>query len=109
MLVLTYESSSRTPKWFVDQDGRAFGFRSDVPFWMESREEPEQLTFLERFEADCLSYIARCGPRAAGDLEVNNRGRHWYMVVGIDRQNKLVSALLDCSVKIIVTFYRFPN
>ncbi|KAI0691741.1 hypothetical protein C8Q76DRAFT_698506 [Earliella scabrosa] len=84
---------NRTPKWFVDQDGRAFGFRSDVPFWMESREEPEQLTFLERFEADCLSYIARCGPRAAGDLEVNNRGRHWYMVVGIDRQNKLVPQL----------------
>ncbi|KAI0744786.1 hypothetical protein C8Q76DRAFT_789270 [Earliella scabrosa] len=81
------------PKWFVDRDGRAFAFRTEVPPWMVSAEGPDQLTFLDKFELQCRAYIERCGNRSADDLKANNRGRHWYMVVGIDRQNKLVPQL----------------
>lgn len=49
--------------------------------------------------AELPEYISKCGDRNVGDIQANARGLHWYMVVGIDRQNKKV-----CSSRSARTF-----
>ena len=79
---------SRTT-WLVDGNGIAYGLRTDLPKWI--------VELLPLFEDECLNYIKACGDRAWKDIEANNRGRHWYMVVGADRQISEVSTpLLHC-------------
>ncbi|RPD69760.1 hypothetical protein L226DRAFT_575408 [Lentinus tigrinus ALCF2SS1-7] len=71
------------PTLIVDRNGIVFGFRSDIPKWMTDG-------FLLRFAQECMDYIHACGPRSTKDIEGNNRGDHWYMVISIDRQNKKI-------------------
>lgn len=69
----------------LDRNGIVFGFRSDIPSWVTDE-------FLNQFADECRQYMKSCGRRSEEDIEANNRGNHWYMVVGIDRQNKPVSS-----------------
>lgn len=50
----------------------------------------EHLTLLEAITQDCKAYIMRCGERDLNAIIMNNRGDHWYMVIGVDRQNTTV-------------------
>ncbi|RDX40344.1 hypothetical protein OH76DRAFT_1423751 [Lentinus brumalis] len=77
----------RSPTLLLDRNGVAFAFRSNIPDWMTTPDENGR-TWLDHFEEECMWYIDKCGPRKDADIEANNRGDHWYMVVGVDRQNK---------------------
>ena len=57
--------------------------RTDLPPWI--------VELLPQFEQENLDYIKACGDRAWKDIVANHRGRHWYMVVGADRQISEVS------------------
>lgn len=81
--------------FFVDQNGKAYAFRSDfvhAKFMQEKCKIPgyEHLTLLEAISHDCKLYIIKCGERESGAIDDNNRGSHWYMVIGVDRQNAKV-------------------
>ena len=75
-----------------DRSGFGFAFRSDRPKWMDEL-MPSGRTVLEEFEAECRQYMSSCEPLKDEDVARNLRGNHWYMVVGVDRQNTAVSLL----------------
>ncbi|RPD68508.1 hypothetical protein L226DRAFT_576322 [Lentinus tigrinus ALCF2SS1-7] len=74
-----------TATWLLDESGIAYGFRTDLAPLM-SELQADGSTFLEAIEKESLAYIKACGDRSYKDIEANNRGRHWYMVIGVDRQ-----------------------
>ncbi len=74
---------------FVDRNGIVFAFRSDIPDWMTAP-RADGRTWLDDFADECRLYMEKCGPRKLDDIIANTRGDHWFMVVGIDRQNKKV-------------------
>lgn len=80
------DSLPRRPTVMLDRNGIVFGFRSDIPVWVTEE-------FLQQFAEECRTYMSKCGLRSDEDIKANNRGNHWYMVVGIDRQNKPVCLL----------------
>ena len=47
---------------------------------------PSGRTLLEEFEVECLNYISSCQKLSDEDVAHNQRGNHWYMVAGVDRQ-----------------------
>ncbi|RPD57505.1 hypothetical protein L227DRAFT_565288 [Lentinus tigrinus ALCF2SS1-6] len=68
----------------VDRNGYMFAFRTEVPsFWNEVFKDGKLFS-------DCFGVA--CGPRSKDDVDANNRGDHYAMVVGVDRQNKPVPA-----------------
>ena len=56
-------------------------------------------TFLEVFKQECLEYIEACSELSDQAVASNQRGDHFFMVTGIDRQNKEVSNLFKCFLK----------
>ncbi len=74
---------------FVDRNGVVFAFRSDIPDWMTAP-RADGRTWLDDFADECRLYMEKCGPRKLDDIIANSRGDHWFMVVGVDRQNKKV-------------------
>lgn len=62
--------------------------------WEESVDEFGQTrSYKLSVDADCQRYINWCGDISDDAVKANLRGLQWYMVIGTDRQNKLVSGL----------------
>ena len=81
------------PTIFVDENGTAYAFRSDIVKWFNEPfpNKNRRKTLSHAISGESLQYIHDCGPRPHEDIVANNRGDQWYNVIGTDRQNKEVS------------------
>lgn len=59
-------------------------------------------SLLAEFEKDCKAYVNACKDIGDALAEKNLRGRHWFMVIGVDRQMKKVSLLQDHSHSVLI-------
>ncbi|KAF9045653.1 hypothetical protein BDZ89DRAFT_1127585 [Hymenopellis radicata] len=69
---------------FLDAQGRLLIYRSKITDDIRAR--------LGDFAQEAKAFVKACTPMAEGDMAANSRGRHWFCIAGVDRNNKSAPA-----------------
>lgn len=80
---------SRLSTCFLDEKKKIYAYRA--------RTTPFVQDLLEEFTDECRRYMEKCGDLSDLIAMDHARGWHWFMVIGVDRQNKQVSVLCECA------------
>ena len=84
------------PTWLVDRNGFVFGYRTDIPEWMQKIVvvDGHTMTLLSKIAVECKDYMEACGDISDTVSGKNRRGPHWFHVSGVDRQISFVRKML---------------
>ena len=64
---------SSFPTWLVDKNGIVFGYRTDIPKWMQQIAvfDGNAILLLSKIAAECKDYMHACGDISDSDASKN--------------------------------------